>query len=172
VAIGSKASRPTETSSSRSMLRSTIGPLHTPASRWRCHPRLIGIEYNATFPGFARPLADLTDTQAPRFDITQSGGGYPMGNWNEDFDGWYDEMRAFAANNGGQFDLDQKYARRRTAARNAQSMQTAVTDSGGNQISCLFPCHKDPSLLSTAPSRMDSAAIPGRSIATCRSTGA
>jgi len=109
-------------------------------------PGLIGIEYNATFPDSPIPtgLQTLLHTQAPRFDNTQSGGGYPMGNWNEDFDGWYDEMRAFAASNGGQFDLDQKYCAPPNSSTQCSVNADCGTDSGGNQISCLFPCHKDP----------------------------
>jgi hypothetical protein len=108
-------------------------------------PGLIGIEYNATFPDPPSPtgLQTLLHTQAPRFDNTPSGGGFPIGNFDEDFGGWYDSMRTFAANNGGKFDLDQKFC----AAPKDTTQCTVDADCStdpANPISCLFPCHKDP----------------------------
>jgi hypothetical protein len=58
-------------------------------------PGLIGIEYNATFSDSPIPngLQTLLHTQAPRFEqgIVEPYGGFDLpGNFNEDFDGWYD----------------------------------------------------------------------------------
>ncbi|HYK48933.1 MAG TPA: N,N-dimethylformamidase beta subunit family domain-containing protein [Terriglobales bacterium] len=58
-------------------------------------PGLIGIEYNATFPGSISPdgLQTLLHTQAPRFEqgIVEGLGGFPLPDtFNGDFDGWYD----------------------------------------------------------------------------------
>jgi hypothetical protein len=109
-------------------------------------PGLIGIEYNATFPNIDIPtgLQPLLHTQAPRFEqgIVGPYGGFDLpGNFDEDFDGWYDSAAAFAANHGGNIDIEQKFCAAPKSSTQCTVTADCGTDPAGNQIACLFPCH-------------------------------
>ena len=123
-------------------------------------PGIIGIEYNSTVttsdfwtivpgtPIYPLPggLQTLLHSQAPNFGNTPSGGGFPLPSTfdGKDFNSWYDSLEGFAAQNGGNFDLDPKFCRANPATACSVDSDCGVDGNGKPIDACIFPCHTDP----------------------------